>query len=134
MILTRTLALILAPGLMAGPAGCAPVAETDEAPVVSYRGIEAQALDTDLVDLRVAMSGTRDEAAVTAYATCAAARYALDNGSGFVRHIRTNVSKEGSIWRADAVYMISPALPRGLKTIDAEVTIADCAEQGIPTV
>ena len=68
------------------------------------------------------------------YAECAAAQYALIRGYGFARHLRTNVDEEGGIWRGDAVYTISSALPRGLKTIDAEVVAADCAENGIPMV
>ena len=63
----------------------------------------------------------------------AAAGYAVSKGFGFVRQVRTKVSEQGGIWRADAVYTISPNLPDGLRTIDAEVTMADCTEQGIPT-
>ena len=36
--------------------------------------------------------------------------------------------------QADAVYTISPALPRGLRTLDAEVVVQDCKANGIPTV
>ena len=81
-----------------------------------------------------ALSGAGDNKAVAAYATCAAAQYTLIRGYGFARHVRTNVTNSGGIWRADAVYLISPALPEGLRTIDAEVTVADCKDQGIPTV
>ena len=82
----------------------------------------------------VEMRGARDNADVVAYAECAAAQYALIRGYGFARHVRTNVDQEGGLWRGDAVYTISPVLPRGLATIDAEVTVANCAETGIPTV
>jgi maleate cis-trans isomerase len=75
---------------------------------------------------------TRDD--VDAYARCAAAQYALIRGFGFARHVRTNVQEQGGVWVADAVYTISPALPRGLQTLDAEVVAAACADQGIPTV
>ena len=71
---------------------------------------------------------------VANYAECAAAQYTLIRGWGFARHVRTNVIEEGRVWRADAVYTISPALPRGLRTIDAEVVTAACTEKGIPTV
>jgi hypothetical protein len=71
---------------------------------------------------------------VADYAACAAAQYALIRGYGFARHVRTAVTQEGSIWRGDAVYTISPALPRGVATIDAEVTVRDCGARGIPTV
>lgn len=99
-----------------------------------YRGIETQLLDSDLVNFRVAMSGARSARDIDAYAACAAAQYALIRGYGFARHVRTNLRAEGGVLRADAVYTISAALPRGFKTIDAEVVAADCAEQGIPMV
>ncbi|WP_114966774.1 hypothetical protein [Alkalilacustris brevis] len=99
-----------------------------------YLGIETRLMDGELVNFQVAMRGARDNADVADYARCAAARYSLIRGYGFARHVRTNVRREGGIWRGDAVYTISSALPRGALTIDAEVTVADCEEQGIPTV
>ena len=67
------------------------------------------------------------------FARCGAAGYAVKNKGGFVRHVRTLTDKEGGIWRADADYSVTAALPDGVQTIDAEVTVADCAERGIPT-
>lgn len=113
-----------AEGVQAGQGPFAPV----------YDGIETRLLQDDLVSFQVAMRGARDTRDVSAYAECAAAQYALIRGYGFARHVRTNVQQEGGVWRADAVYTISPSLPRGLKTIDAEVTVEACAENGIPTV
>jgi len=109
-----------------------PVAQGKYSPV--YNGIETFLLDGDLVKFNVQMQGARDNADVAAYGECAAAQYALIRGYGFARHVRTNVSNEGGIWRGDAVYTISPALPEGLRTIDAEVTVQNCAAQAIPTV
>jgi len=119
----------------AGLAGCAQdtaAAQGDFTPV--YGGIETILLDGDLVNFRVAMTGARDGEDVAAFARCAAAQYALIRGFGFARHVRTNVAQEAGKWRGDAVYTISAALPRGLKTIDAEVTVRDCGAQGIPTI
>ena len=99
-----------------------------------YLGIETLLLDGDLVNFRVAMTGARGDEDVAAYARCAAAQYALIRGFGFARLVRTTVSQSGEIWRGDAVYTISAALPQGVRTIDAEVTVRDCGEQGIPTV
>lgn len=99
-----------------------------------YLGIETILLDGDLVNFRVAMAGARGQDDVAAYARCAAAQYALIRGYGFARHVRTNVDEQGGTWRADAVYTVSASLPKGLRTIDAEVTVRDCGEQGIPTV
>jgi hypothetical protein len=126
-------------GLLAGLAACAeanaPQLAAAGAAPPAYSGVETRLLEGDLVGFRVAVSGAAaGEAAVVAYATCAAAQYTLIRGYGFARHVRTNVSETGGVWRADAVYTISPALPRGLRTIDAEVTVADCADQAIPTV
>jgi hypothetical protein len=99
-----------------------------------YRGVETRLLDGDLVNFRVEMTGARDNADVSRYAECAAAQYTLIRGYGFARHLRTSVAEEGGIWRGDAIYTISSALPDGLKTIDAEVVAADCTENGIPMV
>ncbi|PQO24527.1 hypothetical protein C2I36_02515 [Rhodobacteraceae bacterium WD3A24] len=125
---------LAAAAVLAACAGDAGGQDREEAFAPEYMGIETRLMDGDLVNFRVAMRGARDGDDVTDYARCAAARYALIRGFGFARHIRTNVAEEGGIWRADAVYTISPALPRGLRTIDAEVTVADCEERGIPTV
>ena len=96
-----------------------PAPDAPFAPV--YNGIETRLLDGDLVQFRVSMGGARGPDDVASYAECAAAQYALIRGYGFARHLRTNVYEEAGLWHADAVYTISPALPRGLKTIDAEV-------------
>ena len=102
--------------------------------VLRYDGIETRLLDGDLVNFRVKMANATKNQDVAEYAECAAAQYALIRGYGFARHVRTQVNEEGGIWTGDAVYTISPALPRGLRTIDAEVTVADCASRDIPTV
>ena len=132
------MATMLAAGWMAasaGLSGCAPAPEsTAEEFSPGYQGIETILLDGDLVNFRVAMTGARDVTDVEAYARCAAAQYALIRGFGFARHVRTNVARDGEIWRGDAVYTISAALPEGLRTIDAEVVVRDCGAQGIPTV
>ena len=99
-----------------------------------YDGVQTRLLDDDLVSFQVKMKGARNNSDVDAYAECAAAQYALIRGYGFARHLRTNTAEEGGTWVGDAVYTISPALPRGLRTIDAEVVVANCAENGIPTV
>ncbi|MDA5094088.1 hypothetical protein O2N63_08295 [Aliiroseovarius sp. KMU-50] len=99
-----------------------------------YLGIETQLLDGDLVNFRVAMKGARGQEDVAGYARCAAAQYALIRGYGFARHVRTTVDENGKRWTGDAAYVISAALPDGIKTIDAEVTVQNCLENGIPTV
>lgn len=119
-------------------AGCAetaePVARADMPFAPGYLGIDTMLLDGDLVEFDVAMTGARDNEDVADYGECAAARYALIRGYGFARHVRTNVKQEGNRWLGEAVYVISDALPEGLRTIDAEVTVAACEENGIPTI
>ena len=125
-------AALISPLLLLG-CGATPAPEVARfAPV--YDGVETQLLADDLVQVGVRMTGARDLKDLEAYANCAAAQYALIRGYGFARHLRTNVKERGGVWAADAVYTISPSLPRGLRTIDAEVTVAACAENGIPTV
>ncbi|WP_179378466.1 hypothetical protein [Jannaschia marina] len=123
---------------VAGAAGLA-ACQSAETPVVDvfrpdYRGVETRLLEGDLVNFLVTMEGARDGQDVVDYAECAAAQYALIRGFGFARQVRTNVVEEGGVWRGDAVYTVSPSLPRGLKTIDAEVAVDDCRARGIPTV
>ncbi|MBE0452226.1 hypothetical protein [Roseovarius autotrophicus] len=122
----------LALGLSGGLAGCAEPEAVAFAP--DYLGVETRLLDGDLVNFRVTMRGARVGRDVERYAECAAAQYTLIRGYGFARHVRTNMVEQGGIWRGDAVYTISESLPRGLKTIDAEVVAASCAENGIPMV
>jgi len=98
-----------------------------------YEGVSTILLDKGLVSVAVSMRGAQNQAAVEAYGRCAAAQYALDQGYGFARQVRTIVKKEGQMWYGDAVYLISASLPVGLRTIDAEVAVSDCAELGIPT-
>lgn len=115
-----------------GAKDTADLAEPAIAP--EYMGIETEALDDDLVNVFVALKGGQGPKDIERYAECAVSRYTLDRDYGFARHLRTNVTEEGGLWRGDAVYTISPTLPRGLMTIDAEVVAEACAQNGIPMV
>lgn len=110
------------------------VARDDLSFAPTYQNVRTDLLDGDLVNFHVEMLGARNGADVHAYAECAAAQYALIRGYGFARHVRTTIETQGNAWTGDAVYTISAALPRGLKTIDAEVVVSNCAENRIPTV
>jgi hypothetical protein len=99
-----------------------------------YLKIETRLLDNQLVNFLVEMKGARTPADVADYAKCAASQYALIRGFGFARHVRTNVAQEDGLWRGDAVYTVSAALPKGALTLDAEVVVANCQDDGIPTV
>ena len=131
--------ILLATAALAGLSACDPqpgadVMREEVAFAPAYAGVDTRLLEGDLVNFHVAMTGARDETDVHAYAECAAAQYALIRGFGFARHVRTTTNNQDGLWTGDAVYTISPALPRGLKTIDAEVIVANCEDNGIPTV
>jgi hypothetical protein len=108
--------------------------ETAPTGAIRYDGIETRLLDGGLANFKVRMINATNNDDVADYAKCAAAQYALIRGFGFARNVRTLVDEEAGIWTGDAVYTISPALPRGSRTIDAEVTVAECARRAIPTV
>ncbi len=113
---------------------CTPPAPVAEDFIPEYLGVETNLLDGDLVQFNVAMTKAMSNRDIERYADCAAAQYTLIRGYGYARHVRTKVKEEGGVWSADAVYTISPTLPDGLVTIDAESTVADCKATGIPTV
>jgi hypothetical protein len=123
--------LALISPLMLGACDSAPRAEDF---IPEYLGVETTVLSGDLVQFNVAMTKAQSGENVARYAECAAAQYTLTRGYGFARHLRTKLAEKGGVWTADAVYTISPSLPRGLRTIDAEVVAADCAENRIPSV
>ncbi|MCU0803096.1 MAG: hypothetical protein MUD11_15275 [Rhodobacteraceae bacterium] len=129
----RTLASLIAAFAAIGACTSAePVTQGDGGR--DYLGIETLLLDGDLVNFRVAMKGGNGPVDIEDYGRCAAAQYALIRGAGFARHVRTSVDLAGGVWRGDAVYTISAALPLGVRNIDAEVTVRDCAARGIPTI
>lgn len=99
-----------------------------------YLGSRAVPMGPELLQLEVRVRDAEDAATVSDYADCVAAGRALEAGFAFARHVRTTLSEEGGLWRGDAVYTLSPALPEGLRTIDAETKTAACREAGIPTV
>ena len=117
---------------MAACGQSADVQRSDAVP--SYDGVVTRLLDDDLVNFKVAVSGGASPAIASRYAECAAAQYTLIRGYAFARHLRTSVDEDAGVLKADAVYTISPDLPRGSRTIDAEVVVADCLQSGIPTV
>ncbi len=100
----------------------------------TYLGSETRLLDGDLVNFKVRMSGSLEKRDLIDYSECVAAQYTLVRGYAFARHVRTTVDQQGSVWAADAIYTISSTIPRGLRTIEAEVIVDACHARGIPTV
>jgi hypothetical protein len=122
-------------GACAGLSACQTARPDDDpAPMVNpvYLAADVAQMGGDLVQVKVAMKGARTPDDVTDYARCTAAAFALKGQAGFVRQVRTITDKEGGIWRADAVYSVTSALPAGMQTIDADVTVQDCHDRGIP--
>ena len=99
-----------------------------------YLGSETRLLDDDIVQFTVKMQGANGIAVVAEYAECVAAQYTLIRGYGFARHVRTTVEERDGLWHGDAFYTVSDALPRGRRQIDAEVVVAACNENKVPTV
>ncbi len=126
---------VLLTGSFAGLAGCAGMAPTAEPGLAraTYLSADAVGWKDDLVRVRVTLKGADAEAAAGEFARCIAAGYAVKNNAGFVRHVLTLTDKEGGIWRGDAVYSVTAALPRGVQTIDADVTVEECGDRAIPT-
>ena len=124
------LGVALASGLMAA------CASGPEAVAIGpdYRWAETLRMSEELVNIRVGVENATDPGQVAAYADCVASNYAILQGFAFARHVRTTLTEEGGVWLGDAVYTISPAIPEGLRTIDAETKVAACGESGIPTV
>ncbi len=112
---------------LAALGGCA--TQTDP----GYRVADVLRIDDDLVNILVEVTGPDAETNAPKYAECVAAQFAVAEGYGFARNVRTATQKTGGTWTADAVYTISQALPQGSRTIDAEVVVQNCAELGIPT-
>ena len=131
-------AYLPAMGLALMGGACTPVCEdcttTPARADFNYLGIETRLLDDDIVNFQVSMQGAKSIADVAEYAEYAAAQYTLIRGFGFARHVRTTVEENEGLWFGDAYYTISAALPRGKRQIDAEVVVAACNENGIPTV
>ncbi|MGI3168168.1 hypothetical protein ACRARG_03385 [Pseudooceanicola sp. C21-150M6] len=138
----RSALISLGPMLAMMLAGCTGAEEVSRAAPIrpataeprSYGAVETRLLADDLVAFHVNMRGAGSEQDVIGYADCAAAQYALIRGFGFARHLRTKTAEVAGTWQADAIYTISAAIPAGTRTIDAEVTVADCKANGIPTV
>jgi len=133
-LLTSGLSIALLGGLAGCEEGFSFEKKNDVGFAPEYLSVETRLLEDDLVNFQVEMKGARTKADVADYAKCAAAQYALIRGFGFARHVLTKAEESDGIWRGDAVYTVSPTLPQGLLTLDAEVVVDNCKDDGIPTV
>ena len=123
-------AAAVAAAMMALGTSCAPVTVSETR---VYGRSDVLTIDGEVIGVLAEMRGIANEALVIDYARCIAAGHALSTGANFARHLRTSVTETGGVWTADALYTVSRAIPAGLARIDAEVTVADCAERGVPS-
>ncbi|MEM9968661.1 MAG: hypothetical protein AAF755_11235 [Pseudomonadota bacterium] len=114
--------------------GCASSVPVASDLIPEYRGVAVNVIGPGLFQVVVEMTNARDGADVSDYAACAAAQFALDQGFGFARHIKSEIFQDNDVWRGDAIYTLSQTLPEGLKTLDAEVLAADCVDRGIVAI
>lgn len=111
----------------------APLAEPLAPP--EYLGAEVITLDEGMVNIQARLRGGAGRKAVTDYADCAVSQFAREKGYGFARQVRTLVSEdEKDVWRADAVYLLSRALPEGRLILDSEAVLASCDTNAIAKV
>lgn len=103
-------------------------------PEDAWLGAQVESLDDNLRRVHVSMVAAATTDALSDYAACAIAGYSVAEGFAFARHILTTYAEEGGIHRADAVYTVSEGYAAGTKKIDAEVTLADCQDRGIPAL
>ena len=113
---------------------CEAPAPTAESLIPDYRGTQAVALAPDIVQIEAEMTNAITAEDVKDYTDCAVAEYAVANGFGFARHLRANVSAQGSVWTGKVAYLLSAATPEGLAVIDAAQTADGCRKRGIPLV
>ncbi len=97
-----------------------------------YGPLEIEFLEGNLVRFQASLKNAAAPEDIAEYTKCAAAGYTVARGYGFARHVRSEMRNDQGVWRGDAVYTISPELPAGLKTIDAEILAMECRERGIP--
>lgn len=118
---------IAAMGSLAALLACAPA---EPGPVEPVAEPMASYLTDDLVQVTLDYTGNPDALSVKSLTDCAAAEAVALRGAGFVRHVRTTLTEEAGISRADAVYTVSPTRPAGDFVIDAEAVASDCRDQG----
>ena len=101
---------------------------------IEYVSATSELIEDGMVRIRVVVRNAKQGSEVLYFANCAAARYAINRGFSFVRHVTSTLDYNLESKSAEAVYFVSAALPVGFKKLDAEVVAVNCAENGIPMV
>ena len=86
----------------------------------------------DLVEVTANLKPGVDADLAFAYATCALAGWAKDQGKGFGRHIRTLQANRDGKLLVGSVFTISDTRPMGLRVMETQGTLRECKDRGIP--
>lgn len=88
--------------------------------------------DMRLAEVTVNLKQGVDVDTAFAYATCALAGWAMENGVPYARHIRTLQQRAKRRLRVASVFTLSEQPPMGLSVVEAGPTLAECKARGIP--
>lgn len=85
-----------------------------------------------LVEVTANLRGGVDADTAFAYATCALANWADENGTPYARHIRTLRDKRNGKMIVGSVFTLSEEKPMGLTVMTTKDTLQECKSRGIP--
>jgi hypothetical protein len=86
----------------------------------------------DLVEVTATLRAGVDAEVAFAYATCALAGWAKDQGKDYGRHIRTVQNKRRGKLLIGSVFTLSDSQPMGLRVMETDDTLRMCKDRGIP--
>ncbi|MBV0892258.1 hypothetical protein KTN05_10375 [Paracoccus sp. Z118] len=96
--------------------------------VQTVRGDERGSLVEVIANLKPGV----DADVALAYATCALAGWAEDEGQDYARHIRTLQDKRRGMLLVGAVFTLSDSKPMGLRVMETSDTLRECKDRGFP--
>ena len=86
-----------------------------------------------MVSVRADLAPGVDAGVAFAYATCALAEWAEENGAGYARHVRSLPLRRGGKAGIESVFTLSGgSRPLGLRVMEPGDTLRACARLGIP--
>ncbi len=101
-----------------------------------FIAVKVQTLGSDkrgsLVEVTANLRPGVDADVAMAYATCALAGWAQDEGSDFARHIRTLQDERNGKLLIGSVFTTSSKKPMGLRVMETNATLRECKDRGIP--
>lgn len=86
----------------------------------------------NLVEVTATLKAGVDAEVAFAYATCALAGWASEQGRDFGRHIRTVQNKRRGKLLIGSVFTLSDKQPMGLRVMETDDTLRSCKDRGIP--